>query len=814
MVAKNQGPYVMFRHGIEVPFPNRLPESKTSAVRPTLGRKTRVGPKRKADDLPDGQPDSKKHIGSSTAAASGQGRSGFARDDVDHKPDAGHDVSTPRPRHIGGLLSAETEQDGDPESNAPSPTPLEEGLSPASDQKAEARSKKDVPDLPGGASEPDPWGVRTVFRRGPKANNRLIIPSLYDFDDDEIGFRDSTNDSTRKATRNTRGKYLNKPNSRYWHLDSTIVNNNCTEYEDDELDPELVRKHKLHPKYGFFLPDSVNEAEPPGEHVDGTTPIVVLTPDGSTLHASRSVRAKVMDEALESDRRKNKMSGLLQQFVEASDMTVDDITTEEMRERDREARERLLSESEDEEDTFLEEFNEEEAFGITRGGTGSFMPHDSRLATSIGLLLDAAAHSEREDEQEEEAGRVQPSPSIPRASRPYDAVRDIFASSDAPPPAPPAQHVDTFGLSLLADVSESPETYRNKESEAEYGEGASMIDPRLLDGPRPAAPSGSSNAFLQTALNPTPTFAHIAPAPPQNMDGQLQASVSRNPFTNPNQGSAKGSPVLPPLRPGRREKAAAAAATGGGATVMDGRPPSPPQPTGPPGMLAAPAPPPAPQEFDSPRVMMQTNTGSFYPPAPPRSFHHSFSVQEPGAMMSMSMQHGPAMAGPPMMQMHNQPPLPPQAMAPYPPMSPAMSPPMPGQASLAPMPPQMGLSPPLPPQGLQGGPPGPPMMGGSPPAANSRNRNSVPPSGQTQNSGKYRKIAAAPIPHNRPWAPNGGPELRLSNYDPRGAIKDYAANEPPPRSGPTTIRGWSVNNHSKSRHRKKEDSAEETESPK
>ena len=59
--------------------------------------------------------------------------------------------------------------------------------------------------------------------------------------------------------------------------------------------------------------------------------------------------------------------------------------------------------------------------------------------------------------------------------------------------------------------------------------------------------------------------------------------------------------------------------------------------------------------------------------------------------------------------------------------------------------------------------------------------------------------------------------MRLAHYDHKEAIKDYRANEPPPRSGPTTIRGWNVNNVAKGRNRagiKKEDSSEERESPK
>ena len=204
-------------------------------------------------------------------------------------------------------------------------------------------------------------------------------------------------------------------------------------------------------------------------------------------------------------------------------------------------------------------------------------------------------------------------------------------------------------------------------------------------------------------------------------------------------------------------------------------------------------------------------------------------------MLQMPLgQAGAPVPGPPLM-IHGHPPPPPPAVQPAPPPMDhhytIMSPTMQGPAQLAPMP-RMGPSPPLPPVGTPG-------MPGSP-SGHSRHRGSISSNGQgppalqlqgqgqgagpgpgqnqdrNQKEGKYRKIAAAPIPHNRPWPPNGGSELRLSSYDPKGSIKDYKASEPPPRSGPTTIRGWSVNNVNKSRNRnKKEGSAEDNrESPK
>ncbi|KAI1495591.1 hypothetical protein F5X99DRAFT_116364 [Biscogniauxia marginata] len=772
-ILTEQGPYVVFRDGIKIPYPSLLEEKKT-AIKGNP-RKTKPVTKRKAEDQPDGQPDSKKPI-----AASGS-----------FKVDNGDDASTPRPRHIGGLLSAENVPDGEPESNAPSPTPLNEDNSPISESKTSTTVKrKDIPDLPSGASDPDAWGVRTVTRRGPRANNRLIIPPTIEWDDDEIGFRDSTNDSTRKATRATRGKYLNKPNSRNFHLDRTIVTYDCVEYEDGDLDQTVVKKHKLHPKYGFFLPDSVNESESPSERVDGTRPVIILTPNGSTLHASRTVRAMKMDHALETDARKERLASMLSDYCEKEDVEPDEIVTEEMRERQRQALERLVSTTdlgEDEYEDFIDEVPDAQSITASERLAREGTEH----------LLHAAAYLEMD--------RPLLAPAGHRSSRPYDAVRDVFTNAEPEPSAsmPPVE-VDTTGLSCLADVAEHvsykyekppehhllqlepraehrPEyqpmmhlDYRPELLEIPSMGDSSMIDPRLL-GPANQPPVAPPNAFLQTALNPTHSFTHIAPAPAPGLEAPTQPTT-RNPFTN--QGGAKGSPVLPPLRPSRRDRAE---------TQQSPVPPVPAQPQ--------------PQEFGSPHGMIQTNSGNFYPPAPARPFHQSYSIHEP-TLMPVSMQQGASISGPGMMPNQHQPPPPPLShIAPYP----MLSPPMQSQAQLASMPAHMGPAPSVSPPNL-------PMGAPSPVGHNSRHR-TMPSNGN--GSGKYRKIAAAPIPHNRPWPANGGSELRLAHYDHKEAIKDYRANEPPPRTGPTTIRGWNVNNVSKGRNRgvKKEDS-EEKDSPK
>lgn len=731
------------RNGIEVPFPSLLEDSKKAGNKGQGKGKNKATGKRKAEDPPESQPDAKK---SALGTGASQDRNGSARDEVANvKAENGEDAATPQPRHIGGLLSAEQEADAEQGSNAQSPGAVLDEQTPIPEQNAEVATVAiDVPDLPNGASDADVYGVRTVFRRGPKAQNRIIIPPLFEWTDDEIGFRDSANDSTRKATKATRGKFLNNPNSGTWHVDQTIVTYNCLEYGENELDPEVVKKHNLHPAYGLFMQDSKNEPEPPGEDVDGTKPVIVVTPDGHTLPASRSVRVKLMDQTLEQDARKGAMFKMLGKYCEKEDIDTEDIVTEEMRKRERSALERLAAATDDDQETTEE----------SRGLSEEVVEQDRR--ERVNQLLHAAAYLDVE--------RPVLPPINQRSSRPYDAVRDVFTNTE--PAAQMPLSVDTFNLSMLADVAESV-SHPTEPPEPHFVADSSMIDPQLLG--MPPQPPAPPNAFLQTALNPPTAYANIAPAPPQDLDLQPRGTTPRNPFSS--QVHAKGSPVLPPLRPSRREKA--------------------------PIVEVPPRPPSRPQEFDSSRGMIHTNSGNFYPPAPARPFHQSYSIPEPVAFMP-----GPPPLGGPGM-VHNQPP--PPHIGGYP----IYSPPMPGQAQLATVPVQMGPVPGPP------GPPVPPMISPSPPAHTPRQRGSGSSNGN--GAAKYRKIAAAPIPHNRPWPANGSTELRLAHYDHKEAIKDYRANEPPPRSGPTTIRGWNVNNVSKGRNRgsiKKEDSSEERESPK
>jgi hypothetical protein len=182
--------------------------------------------------------------------------------------------------------------------------------------------------------------------------------------------------------------------------------------------------------------------------------------------------------------------------------------------------------------------------------------------------------------------------------------------------------------------------------------------------------------------------------------------------------------------------------------------------------------------------MMTTNSGSFFPPAPPRPYHQGYTLVEQ-AHMGMPHQQTFAISGGNMASAQPPSHLPPLA---------AMPTHAPHGSSVSPPGSSMGLPSPT-------GPPG------------SRHRASMSSGNNGPANAKYRKIAAAPIPHNRPWPANGGAQLRLAHYDHKEAIKDYRANEPPPRTGPTTIRGWNVNNVSKGRKGVKKEDSEEKDSP-
>ncbi|KAJ0161056.1 hypothetical protein CTA2_6846 [Colletotrichum tanaceti] len=865
--AEEFGIYEVYVDGKLVPYPQIVEGTEAHALRqaawaepqpakdslapPTSAATTTVPrAKRRAKDQPEGQPTSKRSAG---------------------------DVAPVR--HIAGIMSAQQAPIED-ESNESTPVP--EGPVTA-DQRE--------PALPAKASEPDEYGCRQVNRptakNGASIANRLIVPPSFQFDDDEIGYRDSTNSARHGATLAKRGKYLGKPNSNTWHYDPLLARWDAREIDEDDYDKELVEKFSVHPRYGYFLPTSKNEAEPSKPEANPMHPTVFLTPSGRIIHASRVVPAAKVEIALADKPHQDRMATILSSICDKDDISLDDIEGPELKAlkdiQAEYAEQRLLAES----------IKGSEPGSVEDTPATSPLPTNDSALNIAGMeeLLMAAEAVESEAEEVkpiEEKPVILPTPTPVRpATRAYDAIRDIFGATDSPAPEPPApvvapEPLDTTALAILANASTSayasqpvdvimadasagqsipvdgpphshvessysiqPITVEPRLPVASPNEGASwveirmaspggdsrvhpsiengsmrdphsnqlpparpvemsqmrssidasndtrrhsmyhehngpsayneqhlpphpqqqqhyvsadpMIDPRLYSAPMEA--QAGHHEYHQQTYNPTQQTYQLPGLPMQGSSitqapSQLQqpGSTSRMPFTNP---SHDRSSPLPPLRPSRGRKSAPAASE---------------QPMAVEHQQVQQQPPPS---------FMTSNSGSFYPPGPPRPYHNGYSQEQPG--MPLMMGQYPPYPG-------SQPPPPPsqqqQQQYGHPGMSPTYS-------SIAPV-----QSPPTL-QFVQQQP--------NEPSRSRAGSGSSTPSGP--GNSKYPKLAPAPLPAHRVGWPQG-PELRTVQYDYKENIKDYSPTEPPPRRGPVQIRGWNINNNRIQRQKTEENGDE------
>ncbi len=816
--AADLGAHVEYRNGIEVPCAKTLAELEEadgklkSPTTPT---------KRQAEGEPEGQSALKR-------------------------PASATDEPGPAavPRHIGGLLSAILPPDeegvhsmgGDSKLPSPSPQPAagdspEELLDTDAAAQASPFDDEKLPPMPNGASEADAFGVRIVNKRklaNIEVNNRIMAPALFEFEPHEIGFRDSTNDKTRGATKAKRGKFLGTPNSNTMHFDRNLLAYDVTLNDDGDLDDELIKKYGLHPKYGIFLKTSVNQEEPPKEFVSGQKPVVFITPDGKTLATSRSVAPARLDERVQLHTTRLALQTSLLQLCQAENIEAEAIQPP--------------NEAVEEHRRFMLQDYAAEKGAVETGGEAD-EEAEAAASQTIATLLEAATTA---DAEEARAASAAVTPRRPTISRSFDPVRNAFLGPKPSPP-PPAEK-----LSALVDIALSyrPE-YRQEPAASEampltfpaaMSAGAPPLSmPAAMSLPAathttmplampvalpphtmpttappiglPSMPSTMSatssgyemvplqpewsvydsrlygevtapghatnlapqpNAFLQTALNPPTQYPGPAPPAPVSYPGPplapapppaMQHSVSppaRMPFGNPVHGSAIP-PGLPPLRPSR------------GRSMMDEAPTDPAY--GPPRPLA-----------------MVSSGGYFQPPTTSRPFQgggYSTPEQQPPP---------PVMSGPGYIQEMVQYPQgmpPPHPAGPPPSQLMPQGPPGPGShprtASYPGSPPFQGHGHPQP-SSMMDGLPMVPHGPGSPPPL--RYQAGLSASAQ---SSKYRKLEPAPTPpHRIGWSSNGS-ELRTVPYDYREGIKDYNPVEPPPRSGPTHIRGWAHNNMKKPR---------------
>ncbi|KAK4192083.1 hypothetical protein QBC35DRAFT_374403 [Podospora australis] len=776
------------RDGIEVPFSGT--SLKDLMVKPiTMPLESA---KRKADGQPEGQP-APKHAATAKEEESGP----------------------PLPRNAASLLGGvEAIEDAagtppDSGSNAPN-TPLPDLADDVPEVNGHVRASAegtaaDAPDLPlpRGALPPDEYGVRLIARRSNRAadayNNRIVLPNLFEFDELDVGFRDSTNSAQKGATKARRGKYLEKPNSNFMFVDRKCGIWDATEAAG-ELDEALVKKHNLHPKYGLFLPSSVNYQEEPKPHVDGWKPVCLVAPNGQVTHASRTIPAARRDlanrKAEEEVEAKIKIHNLLKLFEEEEGISNTDLvpSSESVQQR---RREELLARDMDPD----ADYEPSPTPAAPTPAPEPLAEDTSRFDRFADEALRAAAELEAQQEVPRAAvPKVTPQPS----TRPgYDAIRDIFTDSSptqhfsqpsvptAPAISEPAPPADTANLAVLADTAmqqgPSQPTIHNHQQpngigrphecdhqnypavehvhSVEYGpqpEYPPIPFVRPVEGSAPAEPA-RSNDFLRTALNPPAAYPPPPGGPMQEyQDASFasagsqasQAAGSRTPISN---GASVGLPALRPVR-----------------------------------NLLNDSPPPQSEAQTSPAMqqgnMVITNSGAYYPPAPARPFHNGFSVQEP-------LQH---------LQ-----PLQPQ-MLPGPLQAPPLPGPPPPLAPIAPRqtspyrespPPYQNIHPQLAPAPTAGIPI---LPAGSQPSPHSRPGSSsasipAPVGGSATASSKYRKLEPAPTPPHRMTYTANGTELRTVPFDYREAIKDYSAVEAPPRHGPTQIRGWTHNNIRKAR---------------
>jgi hypothetical protein len=826
-----QGVFYQTEDGVEVPY-----SGKTISELMVKPQTLPLEAKRKLDGQPEGQPAAKV-----TPAAKGE-------DAV--------------ARHPAGLLGAaeaieeSTATTPDSGSNAPSPAaapePAEEAARHRPSQRVTsgAATPADGPELPAprGATDPDEYGVRLISRRPTRMdipNNRIMVPNLFDWDDLDIGFRDSTNCVQKGATKQRRGKYLGKPGSNYVFVDRRAGIWDAT-LAAGELDDELVKKHNLHPTLGLVLPGSVNEWEPPKPIVSGWKPVVFVPPNGEPIHASRTIEAARMDRDTEAVERRIELTRLVEALCEQEDISQEEVAPDpELVEANR--TETLIARGIDPAQV-AQAAQPEPASPTPEPAADDTSAAAAAFSQFVGDALGAADTIEEEEEAARLAAAKRSQP-----SRPYDAIRDVFTENRPARQPSPSSHqdmvafvaslaaeslaadtlaADTTGLSRLADhavqqpplppqpqpqpqpVVENPaiagpayyeqsplngvaRPMEYEQPQAEYPQ------PRPMEYEQPQAEYPPPPEYPPPSEYPPPPeyprtadYSQPEPAYYPRHDGPAVSEACRsNNFLrtalNPQ------SPPPPSVPPVQEYPGVPLAPTQGpmSQTAQAGRTPF--SNTG--AAKALPAlrpmrsllnePPAYPEPQNSPALhhgsMVPSNTGAYFPPAAARPYHNGYSHQEQGQPMQPMMQQ---------QQMTNPLQAPPLSMGSAPPRRMSTPPQYHQPSPLGPAPAhQMGAQPPMHFQGAFQGTQQP-LGPGSAQGPRSRPGSSSAAANASAAASKYRKLEPAPTPPHRMSYSGNGQELRTVQFDYREAIKDYTPVEAPPRHGPTQIRGWTHNN--------------------
>ncbi|KAK1756036.1 hypothetical protein QBC47DRAFT_359761 [Echria macrotheca] len=560
---EQSGPYIEVRDGIEIPFPGKM-VSELMTKEYQLPEDGDLPAKRKAADQPDGQPSAK--IATTTE---------------------GNDGMPAMPRHASGLLSAvealEERSSTPAESSSNAPTPVPEPAdapSPGAAEQAPTSGEGVSTDAfevppPRYATGPDEYGVRIVARRNYRneiPNNRIVVPNIFEWDDLDIGFRDSANCIQKGAIKAKRGKYLGKPGSNFMFIDRRVGTWDSTQ-SAGQFDEELIKKHGLHPTLGIVLPTSVNDEEPPKPPVSGWTSTLLRAPNGASVHASRTIPAARRDCRARKAYRRIQKNKAIHEYCEEEGIDQEAIEPlEEERENHRRA---VLVAKDIDPDAIRPEPSQP---------TGPAGPDFSGFESFVNEAISAAASLKADEEAQSAASKPQPS------SLPYDAIRDVFTGgADTHVP----EDSGTSKLSFLADIAEvesSRLTEPVRPAPVHYEPVSQLSYPQQMEHPGHEAARPSD--FLRTALNPPP--ADYGP-PPVVSDFAVGLQAPRTPFSS--NGPAKALPALRPMR----------------SLLGD----------------AAPVPDPHGSPIPQHHNIVITNSGAYFPPGPSRSFHNGYPAQDP-----------------------------------------------------------------------------------------------------------------------------------------------------------------------------------------
>jgi hypothetical protein len=375
----------------------------------------------------------------------------------------------------------------------------------------DAFSNDDAP-----AQPTDAHGV-SVPRLSARHNNRIVCPPPVHFDEDEIGNRIT---KTKKDNPSHRyGQTLANPKKFY--LDQSIRQHNSAKNAREDLDQSLVEKHKLHPRIGITLPESINPDPPVNDWkspLQPTNPIMFIQdPRPGTDRAREAFRTSRSQWMMKADEdfdgaivEKMNMRGLLQ---ESGDLEVPPEPVEPEVEEEDPVIDQALIKAVDQAETSRQE--------------------EARQAA-------IAAHHAQFSPPPPPAQINPPTPSR------YDPVRDrtyrtpYAQPAPLPPPPPPTFAPAPRGeLDRLADAAvyhsnlPAPNVYMPA---SPYGPPQPIHPPQTQQVQLMPAPYGSVYPPLPPqqyqAPRPAPGSRHreIRPAPPQNRPPPPPPSSTQRPW--------------------------------------------------------------------------------------------------------------------------------------------------------------------------------------------------------------------------------------------------------------------------------------------